>query len=165
MRRNVNILTAALLVLVATFQANAYFSQGDAGQEVFSFMSTFDSPRNAALEKSAAAAPSTDPSIAQLNPAALRMPEGKERTVGMHWQTGEFAEKYLKKGMKILISGRIQTGNYTDKETGKKVYTTDVVVEEHEFCESKKDSGAPSNPANDEEFMTVPDGQESLLPF
>lgn len=80
-------------------------------------------------------------------------------------KTGEFAEKYLKKGMKILISGRIQTGNYTDKETGKKVYTTDVVVEEHEFCESKKDSGAPSNPANDEEFMTVPDGQESLLPF
>jgi single-strand DNA-binding protein len=67
--------------------------------------------------------------------------------------------------MKIIVSGRIQTGNYTDKETGKKVYTTDVVVEEHEFCESKKDSGAPSNPANDEEFMTVPDGQESLLPF
>ena len=80
-------------------------------------------------------------------------------------KTGEFAEKYLRKGMKILISGRIQTGNYTDKETGKKVYTTDVVVEEHEFCESKKDSGASSNPANDEEFMTIPDGQESLLPF
>ena len=79
-------------------------------------------------------------------------------------KSGEFAEKYLRKGMKILISGRIQTGNYTDKESGKKVYTTDVVVEEHEFCESKKDS-APSNPANDEEFMTVPDGQESLLPF
>jgi hypothetical protein len=92
MRRNVNILTAALLVLAATFQANAYFSQGDAGQEVFSFMSTFDSPRNAALEKSAAAQPSTDPSVAQLNPASLRMPEGKQRMVGMHWQTGEFAE-------------------------------------------------------------------------
>lgn len=80
-------------------------------------------------------------------------------------KSGEFAEKYLRKGMKILISGRIQTGNYTDKETGKKVYTTDVIVEEHEFCEGKKDSGASSNPANDEEFMTVPDGQESLLPF
>jgi len=80
-------------------------------------------------------------------------------------KSGEFAEKYLRKGMKIIVSGRIQTGNYTDKETGKKVYTTDVVVEEHEFCESKKDSGAPSNPANDEEFMMVPDGQESLLPF
>ena len=79
-------------------------------------------------------------------------------------KTAEFAEKYLKKGMKIIVSGRIQTGNYTDKESGKKVYTTDVVVEEHEFCEGKKDS-APSNPANDEEFMTVPDGQESLLPF
>lgn len=80
-------------------------------------------------------------------------------------KSGEFAEKYLKKGMKIIVSGRIQTGNYTDKETGKKVYTTDVVVEEHEFCESKKDSGAQNNPANDEEFMTIPDGQESLLPF
>lgn len=80
-------------------------------------------------------------------------------------KSGEFAEKYLKKGMKIIVSGRIQTGNYTDKESGKKIYTTDVVVEEHEFCESKKDSDAPSNPANDEEFMTVPDGQESLLPF
>ncbi len=92
MLKRINFQVAAALLLVAAFQAQAYFSQGDAGQEVFSFMSTFDSPRNAALEKSAAAAPSTDPSIAQLNPAALRMPDGKERTVGMHWQTGEFAE-------------------------------------------------------------------------
>ena len=77
-------------------------------------------------------------------------------------KTAEFAEKYLKKGMKILISGRIQTGNYTDKETGKKVYTTDVVVEEHEFCESKKESGeAPA--AGDDDFATV--GEQTQLPF
>lgn len=77
-------------------------------------------------------------------------------------KTAEFAEKYLKKGMKILISGRIQTGNYTDKESGKKVYTTDVVVEEHEFCESKKDSGdAPA--AEDDDFATI--GEQTQLPF
>lgn len=51
-------------------------------------------------------------------------------------KNGEFAEKYLKQGTKIAITGRIQTGSYTNKE-GAKVYTTDVVVEEHEFCESK----------------------------
>ena len=50
---------------------------------------------------------------------------------------GEFAEKYLRKGTRILVEGRIQTGNYTNKE-GQKVYTTDVVVEDQEFCESKK---------------------------
>ena len=50
---------------------------------------------------------------------------------------GEFAEKYLKKGAKIAVTGRLQTGSYTDKD-GKKVYTTDVVVESHEFVESKK---------------------------
>ena len=77
-------------------------------------------------------------------------------------KTGEFAEKYLKKGMKIIVSGRIQTGNYTDKESGKKVYTTDVVVEEHEFCESKKDSGdAPA--AGDDDFATL--GEQTQLPF
>lgn len=51
-------------------------------------------------------------------------------------RAGEFAEKYLHQGSKILIGGRIQTGSYTNKE-GQKVYTTDVVVEEHEFAESK----------------------------
>ena len=77
-------------------------------------------------------------------------------------KTGEFADKYLKKGIKILISGRIQTGNYTDKESGKKVYTTDVVVEEHEFCESKKESGeAPA--AGDDDFATI--GEQTQLPF
>ena len=81
-------------------------------------------------------------------------------------KAGEFAEKYLKKGTKILVSGRIQTGSY--EKDGKKVYTTDVVVEEHYFCESKssgESSGDNSggNPASDEEFMKV-DG-DTALPF
>ena len=56
---------------------------------------------------------------------------------------GEFAEKYLRKGMKIAVTGRIQTGSYTNRE-GQKVYTTDVIVEEHEFAESKAASESNS---------------------
>lgn len=55
-------------------------------------------------------------------------------------KAGEFAEKYLHKGTKICVSGRIQTGSYT-RQDGTKAYTTDVVVEEQEFAESKADSG------------------------
>ena len=51
-------------------------------------------------------------------------------------KSGEFAETYLHKGMKIAIEGRIQTGSYTNKD-GQKVYTTDIIVDRHEFCESK----------------------------
>ena len=75
-------------------------------------------------------------------------------------KTGEFAEKYLKKGMKIIVFGRIQTGSYKDKD-GRTLYTTDVIVEEHEFCESKKESGEA--PANNEEFMQV--DNNTALPF
>ena len=75
----------------------------------------------------------------------------------------EFAEKYLKKGTKIAVVGRIQTSNYTNKE-GQKVYTTDVVVEECEFAESKAASGN-SQPAPDDEFVPIPDGIEGDLPF
>ncbi len=71
----------------------------------------------------------------------------------------EFAEKYLRKGMKILITGRIQTGSYTNKE-GQKVYTTDVVVEDHEFCEKKADS----TDQTDSRFMPA-DDLEDDLPF
>lgn len=70
----------------------AYFTQGDAGQEVFSFINTFDSPRNAALEKSAGAALSSDPTITQLNPAAFVMPENKNHVASAHWQTGDMAD-------------------------------------------------------------------------
>lgn len=73
----------------------------------------------------------------------------------------EFAEKYLRKGVKIMISGRIQTGSYKDKE-GRTVYTTDVVVEEHEFCESKGSSN--SEPGGG--FVPAPDDADfEGLPF
>lgn len=82
----------ALCGLMLPACVHAYFSQGDQGQEVFSFLGTFDSPRNAALEKSASAVPSSDPSITQLNPAALRLPENKKRVAEIHWQTGDMAD-------------------------------------------------------------------------
>lgn len=77
-------------------------------------------------------------------------------------KNGEFAEKYLKKGNKIAIEGRIQTGSYNNKD-GNKVFTTDIVVERHEFCESKGQS-AQSTQAETDEFMQIPDGMEEL-PF
>lgn len=82
----------------------------------------------------------------------------------------EFAEKYLRKGIKIAIVGRIQTGSYTNRD-GQKVYTTDVVVEEQEFAESKSsskemDSSMDSPIQNDSDgFMNLPDGIEEELPF
>ena len=81
-------------------------------------------------------------------------------------KTAEFIEKYFHKGMKIALNGRIQTGSYTDKD-GKKVYTTDIVAENVEFCESKGTSSnndAPA-PASDGDFMSVPDGIDEELPF
>ena len=79
-------------------------------------------------------------------------------------KSGEFAEKYLKKGMKILVTGRIQTGSYTNKD-GQKIYTTDVVVEEHEFVESKQ-TATPAEPVSpaDDQFMKV-DENITDLPF
>lgn len=78
---------------------------------------------------------------------------------------GEFVEKYARKGMKFDIVGRIQTGNYKDKD-GKTVYTTDVVVEEIEFGESKGTSAEPkAEPKKEDEgFMNVPDDDDTL-PF
>lgn len=83
-------------------------------------------------------------------------------------KNGEFAEKYLHKGTKIAVCGRIQTGSYTNKD-GQKVYTTDVVVEEHEFCESKGSgtSGGrqPQYETDSDGFMNIPDGIDEDLPF
>lgn len=90
-------------------------------------------------------------------------------------RTGEFAEKYLHKGTKVVATGRIQTGSYTNKD-GVKVYTTDIVVEDLEFAESKNAAGgdggygggarqsAPVTPAGDG-FMNIPDGIDEELPF
>ena len=94
-------------------------------------------------------------------------------------KSGEFAEKYLKKGTKIAVTGRIQTGSYTNKD-GQKVYTTEVVVEDQEFAESKNAQGgnggfsggsqpvgfdAPSSNGPADGFINVPDGIDEELPF
>lgn len=85
-------------------------------------------------------------------------------------KAGTFAEKYLKKGSKIAISGRIQTGSYTNIN-GIKIYTVDVVVEDQEFAENKtQNQGRESdsqNSASDmsEGFMNIPDGIDEELPF
>jgi single-strand DNA-binding protein len=77
---------------------------------------------------------------------------------------GEFVEKYLKKGMKIVASGRIQTGSYKNKD-GNTIYTTDVVTEEIEFAESKG-SNQQEPPASDGDgYMEIPEGIENDLPF
>ena len=79
-------------------------------------------------------------------------------------KTGEFAEKCLHKGTKIAVNGRIQTGSYT-KQDGQKVYTTDVVVEEHEFVESKQAAGQNTPPPASDGFMDIPDEIGEDLPF
>ena len=101
--------------------------------------------------------------------------EGDEQTADFincvaFGKTAEFLEKYARKGTKFVVEGRIQTGSYTNKE-GQKVYTTDVVVENVEFAESKQsggnytaDNSAPSSDAGDG-FMNIPDGIDEELPF
>lgn len=90
-------------------------------------------------------------------------------------KSGEFAEKYFHQGTKLVVSGRIQTGSYTNKD-GQKVYTTDVVVDDQEFAESKSSAASneaaytPSRPQPSAEvgdgFMNIPDGVEDEgLPF
>lgn len=85
-------------------------------------------------------------------------------------RNGEFAEKYFQQGTKISICGHIQTGSYTNRD-GQKVYTTDVIVDEQEFAESKSASQQNRNaqpvppPAPDDGFMHIPDGIDEELPF
>ena len=87
-------------------------------------------------------------------------------------RNAEFAEKYLRQGTKILLTGRIQTGSYTNRD-GQKVYTTDIVVEEQEFAESKaagnggqNNYSRPSAATSDADgFMNIPDGIDDELPF
>ena len=78
----------------------------------------------------------------------------------------EFAEKYFKKGQRVLVEGRIQTGSYTNKE-GQKVYTTDVVLDSQEFADSKQ-GGQQAPSAGDsvmDGFMNITEGVEDELPF
>lgn len=86
-------------------------------------------------------------------------------------KNGEFAEKYLYKGIKIAVTGRIQTGSYTNRD-GQKVYTTDVLIEEQEFAESKKNQSEeqrppiPSPEQGADDFMSVPTfTEDDELPF
>ena len=85
-------------------------------------------------------------------------------------KAAQFAEYYLHRGTKIAIVGRIQTGSYTNKD-GQKVYTTDVIIENQEFAESKNASGnngggAPQPQSTDPDgFMSIPDGIDEELPF
>ena len=89
-------------------------------------------------------------------------------------KTAEFAEKYYRQGTKVLVTGRIQTGSYTNKD-GQKVYMTEVVVEEQEFAESKAAASESSSfgqtarpepsQAVGDGFMNIPDGIDEELPF
>lgn len=87
-------------------------------------------------------------------------------------KTAEFIEKYFRKGMRIGLQGRIQTGSYTNQD-GIKIYTTDVVVENCEFVESKgaqqqeskNEDNSGFGPAGDDGFMNIPDGIDEELPF
>lgn len=84
-------------------------------------------------------------------------------------KSAEFVDKYLHKGTKMVVSGRLQTGSFTNKD-GQKVYTTDVIIEEQEFAESKSASAGSATSAptgqKDTSFMNVPDDLGSdELPF
>ena len=80
-------------------------------------------------------------------------------------KSAEFIERYFFKGNFIGLNGRIQTGSYTDKE-GKKVYTTDVLVESVEFTGSKSSGeNKPQPTTQDADFMNIPDGIDEDLPF
>lgn len=85
-------------------------------------------------------------------------------------RNAEFFEKYVHKGMRMTVCGRIQTGSYTNKD-GNKVYTTDVVIEEQEFAESKNSSSggteqkSDSGTTNSDGFMNIPDDIDDELPF
>lgn len=105
-----------------------------------------------------------------------RGPEGGSQTVDFincvaFDRAGEFAEKYFQKGMRVLVSGRIQTGSYVNKE-GKKVYTTEVILDDQEFADSKGAAGG--NPEKrdiqgkdiGDGFMNIPEGiEDEGLPF
>ena len=79
-------------------------------------------------------------------------------------KAAEFAKKYFYKGKRVAVSGRIQTGSYTDKE-GRRVNTVEVVVENQEFADAKKTQEAPKGEVDDDGFMHVPEGIDEELPF
>ena len=99
--------------------------------------------------------------VAEFTMALDRIKEGADFPRFIAWdKKAEVIEKYCHKGTKLLIEGRIQTGSY--EKDGHKVYTTDIVVENLEFCE-KKSEMQPANPTD--EFMKIPDGINEEIPF
>lgn len=108
---------------------------------------------------------SNDTTIARYTVAVDRRRSDAEQTADFipcvaFGKAAEFAEKYLFKGTKIVVEGRIQTGSYTNKD-GQKVYTTDIIVESQEFAESKKQGETEKNNG----FMNVPEGLDDEIPF
>ena len=98
---------------------------------------------------------------AEFTLALQRMKEGADFPRFIAWEKkAEFMEKYCHKGMKLAVEGHIQTGSY--EKDGKKVYTTDVICDNIEFCEKKK---ADEQPTESTDFMKVPDGVENEIPF
>lgn len=98
--------------------------------------------------------------VARYTMALDRMNEGADFVPCVCWEkAADFAERFLHKGMKIAIEAHVQTGSYKDKD-GKTVYTTDFIVERHEFCERKGEE-APAK----EEWLNVPDNIVEDLPF
>jgi len=105
--------------------------------------------------------------IARFTLALDRIGEGADFPSYIAWEKkAELIEKHCHKGQKIGVVGRIQTGSY--EKDGNKVYTTDIVVDEIEFCEKKREldgsEGQPTENASDG-FMKIPDGIDKELPF
>lgn len=98
---------------------------------------------------------------AEFTLALQRMKEGADFPRFIAWEKkAEFMEKYCHKGMKLAVEGHIQTGSY--EKDGKKVYTTDIICDNIEFCEKKK---ADEQPTESSDFMKVPDGLDNEIPF
>ena len=109
---------------------------------------------------------STGKKMASFTLALNRMTEGADFPSFIAWEKkAEFIENYCHKGTKLAIEGHIQTGSYEGKNG--KVYTTDIVCDQIEFCEKKKKDGSEGQPQENptDEFMKIPDGVDEEIPF
>lgn len=109
---------------------------------------------------------STGKKVARFTLALQRMNEGADFPSFIAWEKkAEFLEKWCHKGMKLAIEGHIQTGSYEGKNG--KVYTTDIVCDQIEFCERKPKNGTEGQPKENEPvpFMDIPDSIDEEIPF
>ena len=79
-------------------------------------------------------------------------------------KAGEFAEKYFKQGTKVAVTGRLQTGSYKNRD-GATIYTTDVVINSHTFCEKAENKPSSTLKTDSDGFESIPDKLDELLPF